>query len=129
MPIENGKYKNPGWANGKPPALNAPELNAISDSLERLDQGGGGSSAPVVRQVTLTSAGWSNNRQTVTVQGVLAGEGSQIIEWTPAITSQDAAYAAGILCAGNAANSLTFTAKTKPTQNLTIYVTLQGVGT
>lgn len=42
MPIVNGKYKNPGWANGQRPPINAQNLNDISDTLERLDAGGGG---------------------------------------------------------------------------------------
>ncbi len=42
MPIIDGKYKNPNWVNGGPPAINAAELNAISDTLENLDAGGGG---------------------------------------------------------------------------------------
>ena len=37
MPIINGKYKNPGWTNNQPPAINSTELNAISDTLEQLD--------------------------------------------------------------------------------------------
>lgn len=41
MPISNGKYINPGWVNGQPPAINASELNAISDTLESLDAAGG----------------------------------------------------------------------------------------
>lgn len=41
MPITNGKYINPGWVNGHPPAINAPELNAISDTLEGLTAPGG----------------------------------------------------------------------------------------
>lgn len=42
MPVVNGKYKNPGWVNNQPPRINATELNAISDTLETLDAGGGG---------------------------------------------------------------------------------------
>lgn len=38
MPIVSGKYKNPGWVNGQQPAINADELNAISDTLEKLDK-------------------------------------------------------------------------------------------
>lgn len=34
MPITNGSYKNPGWEDGGPPAINATELNAISNTLE-----------------------------------------------------------------------------------------------
>ena len=37
MPIVFGKYQNPGWVNGQRPAINAAELNAISDTLEKLD--------------------------------------------------------------------------------------------
>lgn len=37
MPIENGKYVNPGWVDNAPPAIDATELNAISDTLENLD--------------------------------------------------------------------------------------------
>ena len=36
MPIVSGKYQNPGWRNGQAPAINATELNAISDTLEKL---------------------------------------------------------------------------------------------
>lgn len=41
MPITNGRYVNPGWVNGQPPAINASELNAVSDTLERLTAPGG----------------------------------------------------------------------------------------
>lgn len=34
MPIVNGKYVNPGWNDNTQPAINAVELNAISDTLE-----------------------------------------------------------------------------------------------
>lgn len=42
MPIVNGRYQNPQWRNGGPPALDADELNAISDTLEKVDSGSGG---------------------------------------------------------------------------------------
>lgn len=41
MPIVNGKYKNPGWVNLASPALNTQNLNDISNTLEKLDAGGG----------------------------------------------------------------------------------------
>lgn len=44
MPIQNGKYVNPGWVDNSPPAIDAAELNAISETLENLDAGGGGTS-------------------------------------------------------------------------------------
>lgn len=123
MPLVNGKYKNPGWVNNQPPRINASELNAISDTLEALDAGGGGSST----LVTLTAAGWSNKTQTVSVPGVSANEAAQLITPVPAIASQSAYYDAGIRATGQAANSVTFTADTVPTANLSVYVVVQGV--
>lgn len=77
--------------------------------------------------ITLPASGWSDNAQTVTVNGVLADEAAQLIMPTPAIASQSAYYEAGILCTGQAANQLTFTCSTVPTSNLTVYVVIQGV--
>ena len=78
--------------------------------------------------VTLTTSGWSSNTQTVTVSGVVASETAQLITPTPAIASQSAYYEAGIMCTGQAANSLTFTCQTVPTSNLTVYVVIQPLG-
>lgn len=88
--------------------------------------------------VTLTVDGWTNtmapvepvgetvgHQQTVTVSGVVASETAQLITPTPAILSQSAYYEAGIMCTGQAANSLTFTCQTVPTSNLTVYVVIQ----
>lgn len=33
MPIVNGQYQNPGWVDGQEPAIDAEELNAISNSI------------------------------------------------------------------------------------------------
>lgn len=80
--------------------------------------------------VTLTAAGWASSAKTqsVTVSGVLADETKQLIMPMPAVESQTEYYKAGILCTGQAANSLTFTAQAVPTANLTVYVTMQEVG-
>ena len=79
--------------------------------------------------VTLSSSGWDSTAktQTITVSEVLADETKQLITPTPAIASQTAYYNAGIRCTGQSANSLTFTAKTIPTADLTVYVTIQEV--
>ena len=76
---------------------------------------------------TLPASGWSSNTQTVTVQGVLADESAQLIQPMPAMVSQTAYYEAGILCTGQAANQLTFTCQNVPTEDLTVYVVIQGV--
>lgn len=83
------------------------------------------SKSPTSATITLSSSSWSSNIQTVTVSGVSATETAQLITPTPAIASQSAYYEAGIMCTGQAANSLTFTCQTVPTSNLTVYVVIQ----
>ena len=39
MPIQDGKYINPGFVNDTAPELNASEMNAIADTLEALSAG------------------------------------------------------------------------------------------
>lgn len=85
------------------------------------------SKAPKYVSVTLSASGWASNSQTVTVQGVVADETAQFIQPMPAIASQAAYMAAGIYCSGQAANSLTFTCQTAPTENITVYVVMQEV--
>ena len=82
---------------------------------------------PDATLVTLTSSGWSNNTQTVTVSGVVADESKQLITVMPAIVSQVDYMTAGIYASGQAANSLTFTCSTAPTTNLSVYVVVQAV--
>lgn len=86
-----------------------------------------GGTKPKYKQITLLASGWSSNTQTVTVFGVSADETAQLIMPIPALASQAAYYAAGILCTNQAANSLTFTCQTVPTSNLTVYVVIQEV--
>lgn len=82
---------------------------------------------PTGRTLTLSTAGWDSTAktQTVTCSGVSADETAQLITPVPALASQAAYIEAGILCTGQAADSLTFTANTVPTVDLTVYVTIQ----
>lgn len=82
---------------------------------------------PLAHGVTLSASAWSSNTQTVTVSGVLADETKQLITPAPALASQAAYLAAGVLCTGQAADSLTFTCQTVPTGNLTVYVAITDV--
>ena len=77
--------------------------------------------------VTLTVSGWVDRAQTVAISGVLADETAQLIQPVPALTSQAAYIEAGILCTGQAADSLTFTSTTAPTDDLTVYVVITEV--
>ena len=96
-----------------------PSAKAVYDVLEAMK--------PKAVSVTLTAAGWSDNTQTVTVSGVLADETKQLIQPMPSAASQAAYIEAGILCTGQAANSLTFTAETAPTADLTVFVVITEV--
>ena len=84
---------------------------------------------PNVVQVTLLASAWDGgaNTQTVAVSGVSADENAQLITPTPAIASQTAYYESGILCTGQTVDSLTFTCKTVPAEDLTVYVVIQEV--
>ena len=78
---------------------------------------------------TLRASDWnsSTKSQTVYVPSVSANESAQVIQPIPAIASQSAYYAAGILATGQAKDHVTFTAATIPTTNLNIYVVITEV--
>lgn len=79
--------------------------------------------------VTLTASGWnsSTKTQTVTVDDVLADESAQIIQPMPTMESQSAYNTAGILATKQAKNSITFTALTIPTADLSVYIVITEV--
>ena len=77
--------------------------------------------------LTLTTSGWSSNTQTVTATGVLADELQQMIYIVPAAAHQEAYISAGISCTAQGASTLTFSCKTVPSQNLTVYAVVQSL--
>lgn len=68
---------------------------------------------------TLAVADWSSSTQTVTVSGVTA---DSVVFVSPAPASASDYASAGILCTAQAANSLTFTCTTTPTNAITVNV-------
>ena len=73
------------------------------------------------RTGTLTVAGWSDNSQTITVEGVTASNNVCI----DASNESYEAYAeAGVRCTAQAANSLTFTCKRVPEEALTVNIVI-----
>lgn len=84
---------------------------------------------PKAHKVTLTVAGWDSTAktQTVSVAGVLADETKQLILPMPTSASMSAYTEAGIMCTGQAAGKLTFTADTVPTAAIEVYVTISDV--
>lgn len=74
------------------------------------------------------SSGWSGGTCTVKVDGVLADEYAQLITPVPTTAYQQDYYNAGIICTGQAANSLTFTAQNPdnlPSTKFSISVVIQ----
>lgn len=74
--------------------------------------------------VTLFSAGWSANAQTVSVPGVVADELSQLIIPVASSAAMEAYEDSGIRCRVQAQNSLTFTCEEVPAADLTLYVVI-----
>ena len=71
--------------------------------------------------ITLTSAGWSSNTQTVNVTGMTA---DGVVMVSPDPTDQSAYTSAGILCTAQAAGTLTFTCDTVPSADIDVNVVM-----
>ena len=88
------------------------------------------SKLPDATKITLTVAGWDSTAKTqsVTVSGVSADATSQEIRVMPVNAALDSPYiAAGVQCVAQAADGLTFACKTVPTEDIEVYVVIQGV--
>ena len=80
---------------------------------------------PTIHRVKLTASGWSNNIQTVTVQGVAASEGNQVIIAAPESGYAPQYYDSGILMSAQAANTILFTCDSAPDDDLYVYISVQ----
>ena len=78
----------------------------------------------------LSASGWSGNRQTITVNGVITDTSAQDIDISCADkASADAWAAGGVWCSNpTQANKLTFTCTTPPTANINLNIRLWEVG-
>lgn len=74
--------------------------------------------------VTLTASGWSNNQQTVTVNGISSDESTQVIQPAPANSIRAVYYSNGVEAIEQSTNSLTFECVTVPEVDLTVYVAI-----
>ena len=69
--------------------------------------------------ITLASADWSSNTQTVTVSGMT----SSAFVWVSPVPASASDYAsAGILCTAQGTDSLTFTCSTAPTSDISVQI-------
>ena len=82
---------------------------------------GGGSAVKVNATITLGSADWSNNSQTVSISGITS-DGVVIVSPIPADQSDYAS--AGILCTAQAEGTLTFTCDTVPSGDVDVNVVM-----
>lgn len=73
--------------------------------------------------VTLASADWNNNTQTVTVNGVTA---DNLVLVAPSPTDYTAYGSAEIRATAQTTNSLTFTCTNTPTADLTVNIAIWG---
>lgn len=88
---------------------------------EEISAAGGGGGTKIIT-LTLPAGSWDGNgQQTVSAPGVLADETKQVIQTAPASACRTAFEAAGVRCAGQGAESLTFQAGTVPEADLTVY--------
>ena len=86
--------------------------------------GGGADSACRKVSATLLAANWSNNAQTLTIQGILANEVKQCIQISPQQSYMTAFINAQILVTAQSANSLTFSCTNVPNTDIPIYVVI-----
>lgn len=82
-------------------------------------------SPALLRTATLTTANWSNNSQTVTVNGILSDTTKQAIHVSPAGGFSAIYCEAGIECTAQAANKLTFKCEEVPESNITVNISIQ----
>lgn len=78
-------------------------------------------------QATLPASAWDSAtmQQSIVVDGISADETKQRIEAAPVSSMQDAYYEAGVWLRSQAANFLTFTCDTIPTDDINILVSIQ----
>lgn len=87
------------------------------------------SAMPNSQLIVLSASGWDVNTktQTVTIEGILANEDTQLIVPTPKSTSATDYVTAGVYASGQGVDSLTFTCETIPTVDLQVYIVVETV--
>lgn len=99
------------------------DVTGLMDALAELNK------RPVAQLVTLSVSEWDadTKTQTVTIFGVLADEGAQLVTSMPLTTSARAYINAGVALTGREENMVTFTAETIPTEDIKLYVVRQEI--
>ena len=128
--------------------IQAKQINVDDSIIRRLgepEQGGDAATKdyvdrkvtkpPKATKATLSVAGWEREptaggmvyNQTITIQGIVTDESKQLIMPMPAMASQYAYSAAGIICDRQIENAVVFTTKTVPSEAIDVYIVVQEV--
>lgn len=125
-------YKNPGWNNGAPPALNAENLNALCNEVEELS-GAVPEKQDITDKLTLTlaAASWTGSEspytQGVTITGGTATSQVDIQADAAAIQQMLDDGTNAIYIANNNGTFTAYAVGEKPTADLSIQVTMYDV--
>lgn len=80
-----------------------------------------------LRTITLASAGWTDNEQTISLDAILGDVTAQYIRAMPATASMPQYMACGVGLYSQATGTLTFQCLSAPTADLTVYVLITEV--
>lgn len=124
----NGNFEMMSADGTIPEARLADTTNATQGQVLTLDANNNAvwqtpSTAVTTASATLAVADWSSNTQTITVNGVTS---SNVVIVSPQPLSATDYAAAGILCTGQAANSLTFTCTATPSTAISLSIVIIG---
>lgn len=79
-------------------------------------------------KIDLKVSNWGTDlSQTVTIEGISADEGAQVIFSSPTFESKEEYENAGIKATNQGENFLTFTAESLPSKNLSVYIVVENV--
>lgn len=122
-------YKNPGWKNDAPPALNAENLNALCNEVEEMSA----NKQDITDKLTLTlaAASWAGSAspytQGVTITGGTATSQADIQADATAIQQMLDDGTNAIYIANNNGTFTAYAVGEKPTADLSIQVTVYDV--
>lgn len=125
-------YKNPGWNNGAPPALNAENLNALCNEVEELSGAVPDKQEQIDKlSLTLAAANWTGSAspytQGVTITGGTATSQADIQADAAAIQQMLDDGTNAIYIANNNGTFTAYAVGEKPTADLSIQVTVYDV--
>lgn len=124
-PIAQGEGTVTLVADGQVPTVNLPILVYYLKNISGIEPIE--SPLATLSTITLSSDGWSDNMQTVSIPSVLGDETKQLIQPVAATNSKEEYELCGIQCVGQTDGKLFFSCVTVPESSLTVYVIITEV--